>query len=114
MAAYGWPSGSDRYRRVARFVDAFFGRFPEFLQPPRHAKWKEVNLAAQLPGWSRFPAAENWLKANAAKSEEQQRQDFSRFLGQGGVARLSQREREALFSQFLEWQKAGGAPPAGR
>jgi hypothetical protein len=32
--------------------------FGEFLDPPRHPKWQEVNLAAQLPGWTRFRPAQ--------------------------------------------------------
>lgn len=56
MAVYAWPPGTERYRKVARFVDAFFGRFDAFLQPPRHPKWREVNLASRVPGWTRFPA----------------------------------------------------------
>jgi hypothetical protein len=58
MAAYAWPPNNERHRKVARFVEAFFSRFPDFLRPPRHPKWREVNLAAQVPGWTRFgPAA---------------------------------------------------------
>lgn len=58
MAVYAWPPGTERHRKVARFVEAFFAKFPTFLQPPRHPKWREVNLAAQVPGWTRFgPAA---------------------------------------------------------
>ncbi|MGG5820780.1 TAXI family TRAP transporter solute-binding subunit [Falsiroseomonas sp. HW251] len=59
MAVYAWPSGSDRHRKVARFVDAFFTRFEEFQRPPRHAKWLEVNLTAQVPGWTRFGVAQD-------------------------------------------------------
>jgi TRAP transporter TAXI family solute receptor len=54
MAVYAWAPGSDRYRKVARFVEALQSRFQEFLRPPRHPKWREVNLAAQVPGWVRF------------------------------------------------------------
>ncbi|MDO9707676.1 TAXI family TRAP transporter solute-binding subunit [Paracraurococcus lichenis] len=58
MAVYAWPVGTERHRKVARFVEAFTAKFPAFLQPPRHPKWREVNLAAQVPGWTRFaPAA---------------------------------------------------------
>ncbi|HEY0524787.1 MAG TPA: TAXI family TRAP transporter solute-binding subunit, partial [Stellaceae bacterium] len=32
MAVYNWAPESDRYRKVARFVDAFFGNFSAFLQ----------------------------------------------------------------------------------
>lgn len=54
MAVYAWTPGSERHRKVARFVEALQSRFQEFLQPPRHPKWREVNLAAQVPGWVRF------------------------------------------------------------
>lgn len=54
MAVYAWPPGTERHRKVARFVEAFTTKFPAFLQPPRHPKWREVNLAAQVPGWTRF------------------------------------------------------------
>jgi uncharacterized protein len=111
MAVYGWSSDSVRYHNVARFVDAFFSRFPELLQAPRHAKWKEVNLATTLPGWTRFQPAENWLRAVAGKEEQQQRRDFTRFVGQAGRVgqSLTNEQREALFAQFLEWQRGNAA-----
>jgi TRAP transporter TAXI family solute receptor len=54
MAVYAWQPGSERHRKVARFVEAFQSRFATFLRPPRHPKWKDVNLSAQVPGWVRF------------------------------------------------------------
>jgi len=112
MAVYGWPQGSDRHARVSRFVEAFFSRFPEFLKAPRHAKWKEVNLAARVPGWQRFSTAEQWLLAASTNNTRQQRQLFGQFLDQAAPgATLSQQQRDALFSQFLDWQRTGGAVP---
>lgn len=58
MAVYAWTPGTERHRKVARFVEAFFTRFEELQRPPRHAKWMEVNLAAQVPGWTRFAVAQ--------------------------------------------------------
>jgi len=54
MAVYAWQPGTERYRKVSRFVHAFTRRFEEFLRPPRHPKWREVNLSARVPGWTRF------------------------------------------------------------
>ncbi len=54
MAVYAWQPGSERHRKVSRFVEALHERFEEFLRPPRHPKWREVNLAARVPGWVRF------------------------------------------------------------
>jgi uncharacterized protein len=62
LIAYNWPKTNvDRYRRVQRFVEAFFPRIADFQRPPRHPKWHDVNLAATLPGWPRFEAAQAWL-----------------------------------------------------
>jgi TRAP-type uncharacterized transport system substrate-binding protein len=65
LIAYGWPKTNvDRYRRVQRFVEAFFPRIADFQRPPRHPKWHDVNLAATLPGWTRFEAAQAWLDSH--------------------------------------------------
>ncbi len=62
MAVYAWPQKQERYTKVARFVKAFFTKFNRFREPPNHPKWADVNLAAQLPGWTRFPAAQEELQ----------------------------------------------------
>ena len=47
--------------RIARFVATVFPRFAELQAQGRHPKWREVNLAASLPGFKRTRAAEAWL-----------------------------------------------------
>ena len=61
MAAFNWAPDTDRYAKVSRFVDAFFSNFGAFQKAPRHRKWKDVNLTAEVPGWTRFRAADEWL-----------------------------------------------------
>jgi TRAP-type uncharacterized transport system substrate-binding protein len=61
LAAYNWPEGSPRYRRVARLVDELFSRIDKLKSPGFDPKWKDVNLATQVPGLERFPAAQAWL-----------------------------------------------------
>jgi len=34
MAVFAWAPRTDRYARVSRFIDAFFSKFQQFLQPP--------------------------------------------------------------------------------
>lgn len=108
MAVYAWQPNSERYKKVARFVNAFFEKFPALLKPPRHPKWKDVNLAAQVPGWTRFPAAQDWLR-NAAMRENGDsalRADFQTFLSQSGgaAANMTDTAKAALFQQFMDWQ----------
>jgi uncharacterized protein len=61
MAAYDWPTDSPRGAKVERFVDHFFAEFERLKQAPYHAKWQEVDIRAQLPGWRRLGAASTEL-----------------------------------------------------
>lgn len=104
LAVFNWPENSDRYNRVKRFVDAFFSRFDEFLQPGRHPKWKEVNLAADVPGWERVKPAQDWLdRAAAASKPTPEGKSFESFMKSRGID-VSAEQREVLFREFLAWQ----------
>lgn len=61
LASYNWPKGSDHYVRLARFVDHLFGRLDQLQAPGFHPAWKDVNIAAQVPGLSRFAPAQEWI-----------------------------------------------------
>jgi TRAP transporter TAXI family solute receptor len=65
LAAYSWKRGHFRHTKVANFIEHFFNHFADFLVEPRHPKWREVSLAAIVPGWIRFDTAQNWLDAHA-------------------------------------------------
>jgi len=67
LAVANLKPGSERYERVARFVDLFFSKFSELTKPPRHPKWRDVNLAATAPGWTRFKPARDWLEKAAGQ-----------------------------------------------
>jgi uncharacterized protein len=88
LIAYNWPKDTDRHRRIQTFVEAFFPRIAEFKEPPHHPKWREVNLAATVPGWNRFDAAEEWLASRKSKVQE------------------AAGQHEILFQEFLKWQRA--------
>src|SRR3984893_2145778 len=73
LTAYNWRAGSDRYRRVARFVDDLFSRVDKLQSPGFDAKWKDVNLSAKVPGLERFRAAQEWIdRSSVAKRSEPQ------------------------------------------
>jgi len=105
LVSFNWPENTERYNRVARFVDAFFSKFDEFQKPPRHPKWKEANISLTIPGWQRFKAADDWLARNR-QSPDAQRGRFEQFLVETGLTTGDDpARREALFRQFIEWQK---------
>jgi TRAP transporter TAXI family solute receptor len=106
LVVFNWPSGSERYHRLTRFVDGFFSQFDGLLQPGRHPKWREVNLSATVPNWQRFRPAEEWLQRQERQSAETA-SDFGRFLETTSHgASPSALDRERLFEQFLSWQRA--------
>lgn len=61
LVAFNWPVKSNRFQRVARFVDRLFSRIEMLQEPGFDPKWKSINLAATVPGLARFPAAQSWL-----------------------------------------------------
>jgi TRAP-type uncharacterized transport system substrate-binding protein len=63
LAVYNWQPGSPRYPRMVRFVDRLFARLAELQKPPFHPAWKNVNLAAPVPGWKRYGPVQSKLDA---------------------------------------------------
>ena len=107
LATYAWPKGTERYRRVARFVNRFFDNFEKLRQEPRNPKWRSINLAAEVPGWTRFSAAEEWLATNSNAPASELKTAFNRFLStfqqSTGVRDISDQQREQLFDEFVRW-----------
>ena len=109
LVVYNWPANTDRYQRVATFVNQFFSNIEKFKGPGRHQKWKEINLAANVPGWTRFRPAQEWLdqwKQSESSASSEVRVAFDEFLkSRGGASSrpVSREQREALFGQFMEW-----------
>jgi TRAP-type uncharacterized transport system substrate-binding protein len=103
LAAYNWAPNTDRYRKLALFVDAFFTKFPAFQNPPFHPKWKEVSLSASLADWSRFPAARQWLDQHGIQPVARDR--FEEFINSPAAAKVQpDADKETLFKQFQAWE----------
>lgn len=100
LAVYNWPKESDRYRRIERFIDYLFDRFDRLIQPSFHPKWEDVNLAATVPGWTRYPVADEKVRAMTSGRLGPTRSEV------GGSGRLrSGSAKEHLFQEFLNWQQ---------
>ena len=108
LIAYNWPQDSDRYRRIANFINVFFPKLAELQKPPHHPKWRETNLAAVLPGWTRFAAADQWLQQNRQSATTAKSQQFDEFLAtqHPGGGDADGATRQQLFQEFLKWQQA--------
>ena len=109
LIAYNWPQDSDRYRHIAKFIQMFFPKLADLQKPPHHPKWRETNLAAVLPGWTRFPAAQEWLDQHrsmavpaAAPQQPEQSVASKRPAAASGPANAAGQEQ--LYQDFLKWQ----------
>jgi TRAP-type uncharacterized transport system substrate-binding protein len=109
LAVFNWSKGNDRHRRIERFVERLFTQWDKFREPPRHPKWRDVNLAATVPGWKRWAVAEEILRRirKDAVDPKVASSDFSTFLKDEGsaAANFTKEQREALFHEFLQWQE---------
>jgi hypothetical protein len=107
LAVYNWPRGTDRFRKVSRFIEYFFERFENLRKPPHHPAWKEINLAAKVPGWKRYWYAEEVLKKYLAKRAAggmKLSADEQKILSD-----IQNAEQKRQFREFLEWRKSSGS-----
>lgn len=49
-----FPRDNPRYQALAAFSEALIDRHDQLKTSPRHPKWREVDLAADVAGWKRF------------------------------------------------------------
>ena len=108
LAAFNWPKGTDRNKRVARLTDYLFSRLDTLQGPGFHPKWKDVVLNAKVPGLDRLPAAQEWLdRAAAAKVAAVSSGDAgSAQPDPAGVP--ANLEKQRLYQEFLEWRRLNG------
>lgn len=104
-------SDTQRAKRVNRFVDILFERFDQFRGPGFHPKWQEVNLSAQVQGWTRYPGMQTALRGTQSVGSGP-RPSFDTYLNQSGqsASGSSNEQREALFRDFLRWREQHSGP----
>jgi TRAP transporter TAXI family solute receptor len=112
LVTYNWPENTERYNRVAKFIDAFFSKINDFHKPPWDQKWKETSISAKVAGWPRFKAAQDWLdregKAAQASKSNFTPDEFKQFMEQrAGQRSLSQEEVVKIYNEFVQWRREG-------
>jgi TRAP transporter TAXI family solute receptor len=112
LAAFNWSKGSERQKKIERMVERMFANWSKFQKPPFHPKWRDVNLAATVPGWTRLDTAQRELQkleaqTPAAGASSDLSREFQAYLKAADGRRDAQRtpqSREALFAEFLAWR----------
>ena len=88
----------------------------ELRFPPHHPKWQEVDIGRSVPGWTRFAAAEQWIAGEHGNREDNGKSGSTQEPGAGAppsagsdedlsISGLDKKQREALFREFLDYQK---------
>lgn len=97
LAAYDFPPASPRGRNAARFVDVLFHNFAALRTPPRDPRWRDADLSAMPPGWTRYAPAVAWMRGAPVLS------------GSSAAPRRpavdNARPDTRLFQEFLEWRQ---------
>ncbi len=119
LVTYAWPEGSARYNRIARFVNDFFGKIDQFHSSARHPKWSEVNLWTDIPGWTRFKPASQWLASHqqlarlggqlAKEQPENVQQVIGDMLSSTNGRDLSPSEKDALLNRIRQYLESNQA-----
>ena len=87
-------------KNIESFVATLFSKIDTLKTGQHHPKWRDINLAATLPGFARADAAENWL------NEHQQGTPKRAIEASMNMPALGRDQKEALFKSFVEWQRA--------
>jgi TRAP-type uncharacterized transport system substrate-binding protein len=111
LIAFNWQRNTDHYRRIEKFIDAFFNKVDELRKPPRHPAWRNVNVMATIRGWQRFPAAQEWIERSAKAAAAARRLtpvNIDTNLARAQAARAAPGnavEQERLFQEFMKWSR---------
>ena len=123
LVTYAWPENTEQYRKMTRFANEFFSKIERFNAGGRHPKWREVNLWTDIPGWTRFKPAAEWLAANKktaagadddAAAEQALRTFFASRERGHNTAALAETDREALLKRVKKFLEAENAKARGQ
>jgi uncharacterized protein len=110
LAVFDWPAGSPGFGKLKALTTNLFANGELLQEGTRRAAWRDVNLAASVPGWTRYGPGQTWMHESVpvaieppAKKLEGQ---FGAFVAQAAPAKTG--SEEALFARFLAWQKKRG------
>jgi hypothetical protein len=100
VAVFNWKKGTDRYYKLRKFADLLYSGVGDLQNGQWQAAWADVNLSADLPGWTRYVSADEWLSnKKRARAESDTKEEAA---------------LKAAFQSYLERMNAGLDPNSGR
>jgi len=58
LAVFNWTPSHGRYADVTNFIAAFLTNLKGLRQQTSNSIWRQADISAQSPGWTRFPAVQ--------------------------------------------------------
>jgi TRAP-type uncharacterized transport system substrate-binding protein len=93
VAVFNWKKGTDRYYKLRKFADVLYSGIGDLQTGRWQAAWNDVNLSADLPGWTRYVTADEWLSNHKrARAEGETKEEAA---------------LKAQFQSYLERANAG-------
>lgn len=93
VAVFNWKKGTDRYYKLRKFADVLYSGIGDLQTGQWQAAWNDVNLSADLPGWTRYVSADEWLAdRKRARAESESKEEAA---------------LKAEFQSYLERSNAG-------
>lgn len=125
LVSYAWPENSDKYRRISKFVNEFFSKIDKFKDnPARHPKWAEFNVWTDIPGWTRFKPAAEWLASHElnaatttseANAKEIAEKVLENYQGPDGRKSITARDMDLIVREVVRQIRGKQAEiPTGR
>jgi TRAP-type uncharacterized transport system substrate-binding protein len=102
LVTYNWPPGTEHYRNVRHFVRAFFDKLRLLQTPPHQPEWRDVDLTAAVPGWTRFAPAEEWIRKAELDTAAPHRPQQAAAAASGGARQL---DLGRLFADFTAYRQ---------
>ena len=104
-------------------MNEFFGKIDQFTDGARHPKWAEFDVRTDIPGWTRFKPAANWIAAHepaAARNEPGNVQEIvekllENYQSTGGRKLISANEKDVIVKEVVKQIRDRQTPmPANR
>lgn len=58
LAVFDWTPQQSRYANVSTFIKGAFAALPDLRSSPTGATWRQADIRAEIPGWTRYSAAD--------------------------------------------------------
>jgi hypothetical protein len=102
-------------------VNELFGKTDQFNDGARHPKWAEFDVRTDIPGWTRFKPAANWIAAHEPVAvgnqpgtvQEIVEKLLENYQGSGGRKLISANEKDFIVKEVVKQirDKQSSTPP---